>query len=480
MKDNILQVKKLPCDVEMEKYLLGCMLSKSGELVPQILFKLYIDDYFEERNRTLVAAIFDLLINQKKPVNLYSVAAYLKANKLDKKVPALYLMSLPDAVTTTAYIDDAIERVRACSQQRQLLQAASKLAERALSGNEPPAKLMTDFSADFSNIMRRSSTSGLLNVFSYIKKGLQSDIEELARFSNRKTGFANLDACMDNKFAPGLYVLGATPAIGKTTFCWQLLEQLAAQQQHCIYVSYEMDKVRLVTKTLARRAFLINEREYTPSAAAIRNGQWTDAVQKAADEAAVFADYFHFMKFSLENIDELINSLYIATQAWESPVICIDYLQNIPPLKEFAGNTKLSVDDCVRKLKTFQEATKSVVVAISSINRLNYTQPITMEAMKESGVIEYTADVIWGLQMNIVNQLTSKTGLIDAKKAINDAVMQQPREVHLKCLKNREGGNYDCWFDYYCAHDFFEPNDSLEFNNPGAYTTQRADDVIHT
>ncbi len=35
--------------------------------------------------------------------------------------------------------------------------------------------------------------------------------------------------------------------------------------------------------------------------------------------------------------------------------------------------------------------------------------------------------------------------------------MKQPRELQLKCLKNRQGNNYDCYFNYYSAHDYFEP-----------------------
>ena len=35
----------------------------------------------------------------------------------------------------------------------------------------------------------------------------------------------------------GLYFIGATPAAGKTTFCWQLLEQIARRDESCIYCS---------------------------------------------------------------------------------------------------------------------------------------------------------------------------------------------------------------------------------------------------
>ena len=40
---------------------------------------------------------------------------------------------------------------------------------------------------------------------------------------------------------------------------------------------------------------------------------------------------------------------------------------------------------------------------ISSLNRSNYTARIDYEAFKESGNIEYTGEVIFGLQLKCIN-----------------------------------------------------------------------------
>ena len=55
----------------------------------------------------------------------------------------------------------------------------------------------------------------------YFKKEFKQEIAENIELANRKTGFANIDE--KQIFNAGLYVVGATPACGKTTFCWQLL-----------------------------------------------------------------------------------------------------------------------------------------------------------------------------------------------------------------------------------------------------------------
>ena len=93
----------------------------------------------------------------------------------------------------------------------------------------------------------------------------------------------------------------------------------------------------------------------------------------------------------------------------------------------------------------------------SSFNRTNYAQSVAFESFKESGNIEYTADVVWGLQLNVMNRTLNRDEIDKAKK-------QQPRQIHLKCLKNRQGTNYDCFFNYFSAHDYFEPCNQENFN----------------
>lgn len=65
--------------------------------------------------------------------------------------------------------------------------------------------------------------------------------------------FGNIDDCQI--FSPRLYVIGATPAATKTTFCWQLLNQLAKKGETCIFCSYEMFALGMYSKTLSNGLF---------------------------------------------------------------------------------------------------------------------------------------------------------------------------------------------------------------------------------
>ena len=156
-----------------------------------------------------------------------------------------------------------------------------------------------------------------------------------------------------------------------------------------------------------------------------------------------------------ESIDDLLSLLRpFCMNKTKAPIVCLDYLQIVPNSRDSA---KLGIDDSVRKLKKFQRDTNTTFIVISSFNRTNYVHSVSFESFKESGNIEYTADVVWALQLNLMNSVQGFNDLSELRKRIDKAKKQQPRQINLKCLKNRQGTNYDCYFNYFSAHDCFKP-----------------------
>ena len=141
------------------------------------------------------------------------------------------------------------------------------------------------------------------------------------------------------------------------------------------------------------------------------------------------------------------------------PIVILDYLQILAPMNN-SQTTKDVVDYNVRALKKLQTEYDLVVIVISSLNRQNYLTPIDFSSFKESGGIEYTYDVMWGLQLNIMNnELFDKEAKLKAKReAIKEAKIANPRDIELVYLKNRYGvSSYSCRFKYYAKYDYFLP-----------------------
>ena len=128
------------------------------------------------------------------------------------------------------------------------------------------------------------------------------------------------------------------------------------------------------------------------------------------------------------------------------PVVVIDYIQILAPYNDRATD-KQNTDKAVMELKRISRDYKTPVIGISSFNRANYSVPVTMEAFKESGAIEYSSDVLIGLQLKGAGQKD-----FDA----NQAKRKVPREVELVILKNRNGRTGDIIdYNYYPLFNYF-------------------------
>ena len=272
----------------------------------------------------------------------------------------------------------------------------------------------------------------------------------LRQFSNRKTGFENIDAVQT--FAPGLYILGGLPGIGKTSFAMQLAEQCAAAGENILFISYEMDVDALRAKTVARELYLHNP-SVTLTATDIRYGGYTSSMDDIVARLKKSARNFRIVKTNAAMTDLLAAlEVYVSTLD-KPPIIFVDYLQRV--ITSGRKERREGVADNVYALKSFQQRHDATVILLSALNRDNYSAPIAFESFKETGEIEYCADVIWGLQLYAANGYSGK--IIRDRQIGKRALKHQPREMELVCVKNRFGNLYNCFFNYFSAHDHFSP-----------------------
>ena len=101
------------------------------------------------------------------------------------------------------------------------------------------------------------------------------------------------------------------------------------------------------------------------------------------------------------------------------------------------------MDKAVLELKRLSRDLEIPVICISSFNRQSYNTDPSMQSFKESGAIEYSADVLIGL--------SSKTGKENETK---NTLIKKNLEVEI--LKNRNGKTGKSNFEYYPAYNYFK------------------------
>ena len=306
-----------------------------------------------------------------------------------------------------------------------------------------------------------SSSIKKTNMADYYENQFASDVENFKQGGRLKSGYANIDAITN--LYPGLYVIGAISSLGKTTFIHQMGDQMAEAGNHVLFFSMEQSTLELASKSIARTIAQENQQKGL-SSLQVRRADLSDSqIASAINKCKTYSDKITIIECSFRaTIDDITNTVQeFIKQNNVKPVVIIDYLQVIQPSPESRMTTKDLVDYHVRRLKVLQTDHQLTMIVISSLNRQNYMTAIDFESFKESGGIEYTADVLWGLQLQCIhddlfsqqNKVNKKRlEIIKAKKAI-------PRKIELICLKNRFGvSSYSCNFDYYPKYDWFKPD----------------------
>lgn len=318
------------------------------------------------------------------------------------------------------------------------------------------------------------------NISDYIDTLMSSEIDSFKEAKNRRTGFADLDEKAKGLYA-GLYVVAAISSLGKTTLCHQIADQLAEAGEDVLFFSLEQSRLELVSKSLARRTA---QKDITKAvnSLSIRRGYLPEQVLTAADEYKKgIADRLSIIEGNFScNISFIGDYIrrYIQ-KTGKKPVCFIDYLQILQPEQDERGRTqttKETVDTTVTELKRISREMGLTIFVISSVNRANYLTPIDFESLKESGGIEYTADVIWGLQLQCMNDAVfdTKEKVKEKRRIVKEAKAATPRKIELVCLKNRYGvSSYSCYFDYTPEFDLFTEGEKKEAEGRPATSLQR-------
>lgn len=306
----------------------------------------------------------------------------------------------------------------------------------------------------------------------YLQATVESQLEGFLDFIKTKrslaisTGFKMLDETLRGGLREGLICVGGISSLGKTTLALQIMDNIAKQGRDVLIFSLEMSAYELRAKTIARESLNISIEETGFSMDAVTTIEILDRVlmeelpkQNQATFTKAYGRYMQYAKhifiheavgkFTVNEIKTRVEEHIKATG--RTPVILVDYLQILQPAEQgMSDKNKVSYD--VLMLKQLSRDYHTPVMVISSFNRDSYTKEASFSSFKESGEIEYSADVLMALQLTAV-----RTGQ-DAEEAL----LENPRKVDVKFLKNRSGTLGIASFNATLANNSFEQMDAKE------------------
>lgn len=284
----------------------------------------------------------------------------------------------------------------------------------------------------------------------------EKDIRNNRLYNPIKTDITNLDKALNGGLYPkNVIILTADTSTGKTALTLQIADSIA-KRQPVLYFSLEMSQSDLIARSLSRymnewqreerggeiytQTDILRGKMFNGNNAALLD--YEDAKKNYAADVKDNLIIYECLEDKENTITAIIDKIknYIA-KTEQKPVVFIDYLQYIDAdLK--SGTDKQATDKIIRELKRTASLFEIPIFALSSKARNFYNTETTLDSGKNSGDIEFTADVMIGLNLQAVAEIKKDSkGKIsnESRQMIKEASRKSERKMYITILKNRNG-----------------------------------------
>ena len=383
-----------PQDIEAEKSLLGAIII-SNDVLPEVLTILRPRDFYEKRHQIIFQTIIDLY-DQHKPVDLLTLTAELRKKKQLKEIgDALYLTELSNFVPASAHAKAYADIIEKASVRRRLIHAGTEIANKAFEEDANADALIGEAERELFEVSDKIIKSDYVSMDELLADAFDR-IEELHKnkgaLRGLKTGFRDLDKKTAGFQKGDLIIVGARPAMGKTTFAQNLAYNIASiNRKGVLFFSMEMASGEIVDRMISDISGVDNWK--------MRTGNLTDEeFQKIGDALAEMDEIpIYIDDTSSMTIVELRNKARRAMHDHDIGIVIVDYLQLITGSDRYKGNRVQEVSEVSRGLKILARELGIPVVALAQLSRnvagRDNPRPILSD-LRDSGSIEQDADLV--------------------------------------------------------------------------------------
>ena len=410
-----------------EQYLCGAILI-SGDAVMKAIRGIVTPDCFQlEAYRAIFTAALSLL-EDGTPIDPVSIAATAKRQGVE--LPSKLLLELMEIVPTAANCVDYAHRVAEDARKRRIKALAERIQADGVSTSD---ELLAALQREAQAIQGSNYQRGLLSPVDTLRRFMDYVVKAGEKRDNFiSTGFPRLDGILGGGFIRGgLYILGARPAVGKSTFALNLADGIAG---NLLFVSLEMSPEQILAKRVSRLT------GYTASK--LLSGQLPDKAWEAVAMATTSIDKSGV--YINSRYDLTVQEIHLLAQSVpELRCIILDYLGLIQPATR-SGSTYEQVSAISRELKRMAVSLNVPVVCLCQLSRKieeRKDKKPMLSDLRDSGAIERDADGVLFLYREDYYTGSPADGF--------------PSTVELTVAKNRHGKTGEDQFNFWLSSSTF-------------------------
>lgn len=386
-------IRRLPFSLEAEQSVLGSILI-DPETLTEIEPLLTVEDFYLKEHQEIYSAMRKLFMQSRMidPVTLMD--ALVQSQVYNPEESKNYIRTLAEIVPSSANVRDYATIVRDKSTLRKLIAASGDISEMAYTEQGSAADIVDLAESKIFAITESRDSQEFVHIRDVLLstyKQIKENVANGGKPTGIPTGYSALDNMLHGMGKGNLIILGARPAMGKTTLAMNVAVQ-AAKISHrpvCVF-SLEMNNVELGLRILSAESLVPNTR--------LQKGMLNeDDWNKLAKAAAVLSEIeFYFDEshsITVSNIKAKLRRLK------NRGLVVIDHLGLLRSESSGKSDTRANeVGYITRDLKVMAKELDIPVLCCAQLNRQVAKSASDhrpgLSDLRESGSIEQDADVV--------------------------------------------------------------------------------------
>lgn len=379
--------------IEAEQALLGSIII-NPDCFDRVSSIIGIEDFYLREHQHIYAALLKMYAQSKTIDAVTLVNALVEEGDRDEAGGIQYISLITSSVPTVANVKDYAKIVKDKSLLRSLISTCDEISTVAYDEGAPVKTIVDSAEQKIFNLTHNKEGKD----FKHIRDVLQNvyqDLETLAEnggaVEGTPTGFSKLDEVLVNLGKGDLVIVGARPAMGKTSFVLNIATNVAKSTKKAVAVfSLEMTAEQLVTRILSSEALVDSNRLRTGQ---LKPEDWSNIAEVVSSLSGceMYIDDTSEIK-----VPEMKSKL---RRIKNLGLVVIDYL-GLMQSTTTTDNRAQQVGEISRGLKLMAKDLGIPIVCCAQLNRATESRTgeggkkPTLADLRDSGSIEQDADIV--------------------------------------------------------------------------------------
>ena len=411
---------QLPYFLEAEQAVLGSILTEP-DCITQVQILLKSEYFYLPQHKAIFTVMQEIDALGGKVDPLVVLDKLKSANVYDDAGGKNYLYQLAQSVPSTQNVESYCRIVKEKYYIRTLINVSKQIIEDA-SGSDNEADLLLDSAEQkIYDIRQGKVTKGPTKIGDIIINEVYDRLQKLSsadsdQYKGYTTGFTDLDRSITGLNKSDLVIIGARPAMGKTSLALNMARNTAMMgRKKVLFFSLEMTKEQLAQRVLATEARVESTKMRTGN---ISSDEWA----RLATATSLLSNCeLYFDDTSNMTVPEMKSRI---RRLRDVDVVFVDYLQ-LMKSGQRVENRVQEVSEITRNLKLMAKDLNIPVVVLAQLSRSTEghgkAHRPQLSDLRESGSIEQDADIV--IMLYRQEYYTNDSGDIpeEDKPAINEA-----------------------------------------------------------